>query len=181
MLGVSVQRALPNPKPPTPVTHTEPNTDDPDLVLAWILDGQPEAFEIPPEGSTLRRIASTVRATSEWYGVDPRLIARLIRVESYVDTLAPHPPIMVTVDGERVRTRAVGLGGIVPEIWLGVFPECGEDLRRVRDNVCYTVRVWKWFRDRSPGDLEFALLSYNGCRRGWSCDWYADAIMDVVE
>lgn len=162
------------------VAEVEPEAD-PDSTVAWILSGRPEeGIESPAPSSDLRRLARTVRVTAEWYDVDPRLIARLIYVESLGDSAAVHRPITVVAHGRRVRTRAVGLGGIVPELWLGVFPECGDDLRRIRDNVCYTVRAWTWFRDRNV-DTETALLAYNGCRRGWSCDWYAGAVMEVLD
>ena len=149
---------------------------DADSLVAHLLVGSPASFQGPDK--TLRRMARVVRATSEWYGVDPLRIARLIYVESYADSMALGRSIEVRAHGRTLSTRAVGLGQIVPEIWLGTFPECGGDLVRIRDNVCYTVLVYRWYRDRYPDDPGLALLAYNGCRRGWSCDWYEDAILD---
>ena len=178
LLALTLHPTVHEPAPePVPEAVDSVRPPDADSAVAWILAGRPAVFPAPAADAPLRRIAHTVRATAEWYDVSPTLIARMIAVESGADSAAVHRPITVSVYGQPVRTRAVGLGGIVPELWLGVFPECGQDLRRVRDNVCHTVQVYRWFRARSPDD-ETALLAYNGCRRGWPCDWYADAILE---
>lgn len=171
-----------NPGDPVPVV-AEDETDD---AAAW------EPDPIPPEEVALAQtmtgrdsvrlgdasldVARRVAALSRWYGVDPRLVARLIYVESRGDPDALGPPITIRVRGSLVRTRAVGLGQIVPEIWDGSFPECGRDLTSVRTNVCYTVRVWRHYRERFPGDPTAALLAYNGCVSD-HCAWYAGAVL----
>lgn len=169
------------PPPPLIPTYAEASTADADV--AWVLAGSPTDGFTPPEPCWPARrcpdfyLAHTVRATAEWVGVDPLLIARLIWVESRADSMALGPEIKVRVRGRLVSTRAVGLGQVVPEIWLGVLPQCGDDLYSVRDNVCYTVHIWRYFRDREHPDMVAAALGYNGCRVGWDCDWYADAVL----
>lgn len=155
-----------------------PAPADRDSLVAYVLAGAPEGPWVEPEaGSAEARMARTVRATAEWYDVDPLRIARLIYVESLADTTALGRPIRVRAGDEVVETRAHGLGQIVPELWYGVYPECGPDVATMRTQVCYAVLVWLYYRDRFPSE-RLALLGYNGCRLGWSCDWYADAVMD---
>lgn len=155
---------------------------DMDSLVAYVLAGSPEeGFTAPKPCWPARRcpdfyLAHTVRSLSEWYDVSPTRIARLIWVESRGDSMALGRPIRVRVGDRLITTRAVGLGQIVPELWLGVFPECGTDLHSVRDNVCHTVRIWRYYKDHHHPDINGALLAYNGCRSE-HCDWYDDAIL----
>lgn len=110
----------------------------------------------------LWRIAETIQGTVGWYNrwegwhVDPVIIASIIRHESGGDSAA------VGAVGE------IGLGQIRPELWLGTWPECGDNLYRIRDNVCYTIRIWRWNKTRR-GTLREAALAYNGCHELWPC------------
>lgn len=174
------------PPGPPPVYVMDPLMVPPpdlDSAVASILAGDPDNFTPPRpcwplsrEGCEEWALAHTIRATAEWYGVRPTRIARLIWVESRGDPLAQGRPIRVRVGNRWVWTRAVGLGQIVPELWEGVYPECGQDLFQVRTNVCYTVRIWKYYRQTHHPDLHASLLAYNGCRRP-SCSWYASSIL----
>jgi len=128
------------------------------LELAVILSGR-----VVP-GDEHVRIARTVLGTTFWAGGNPYTAARVIRTESHGDSMA------VSAVG------AVGLGQIRPEVWLGVFPSCGNNLFRVRDNVCYTVHVLNYYMSHWPH--REALLRYNGCRVGWGCEGYANRVME---
>ncbi len=108
--------------------------------------------------------------------IDPRLIANLIRVESAFNPRAVGPPITITINNTPHHTNAIGLGQIVPEFWLGTHPECGSDLFNPLTNICYTVLVYKHYLNKYSSPHR-ALLAYNGCQPGWSCDWYAPEIL----
>lgn len=60
---------------------------------------------------------------------------------------------------------AVGLTQVVPRYWEGIFPECGEDIRRdIYTQICYGARIYHHYLERT-GDPELALYAYNGCTR----------------
>lgn len=122
----------------------------------------------PEHDPFLWDLARDVRREAEAVGARPRAVARIIWVESRADSLAVS------------RVGATGLMQIMPDKWLGAFPECGGDLTAVEDNLCHGVRVWTHYRDMYDGDLRRALLAYNGCRPHWtSCNWYG-GILDGV-
>lgn len=110
-------------------------------------------------------IANKIYGTSQWFPeITYRQLARLVYIESRGDSLAVS------------SVGAVGLGQVRPEIWAGEFPQCGDALRRVRDNLCYTAHILDHYKKRSP-DLHTALLLYNGCKSK-HCEWYARAVAD---
>jgi len=113
-------------------------------------------------------IAKKIYGTTYWHeNVNPELIARLIYIESRSDSLAIS------------SVGAIGLGQIRPEIWLHVFPECGDDLKRVRDNVCFTVKIFKHYQNVASS-LHEALLLYNGCKSS-HCYWYPNAVTKLTD
>lgn len=58
---------------------------------------------------------------------------------------------------------AVGLTQVVPKFWLGVFPECGDDLHgNIYTQICYGARVYMHYLDTWE-DETLALYAYNGC------------------
>lgn len=134
--------------------------------LIYTLTGDPFA-PYGPRNGFVGRLARTIYGTARWEGVDPVLIARLVRAESGLDTTA------VSVIG------ALGLGQIIPEIWRGVFPTCGPNLLSVRDNICYTVKIWKLSIDKHR-DLHEALSAYSGgCRYTGPCSWYVRKVLNL--
>ena len=81
--------------------------------------------------------------------IDPTLLAALVMTESYAD------PRAVSITGAR------GLGQIVPGIWLGSYPKCGDDLFDPRTNICYAAKILRLYIDKY-GDLRYALNRYSG-------------------
>lgn len=148
-----VVRVVPRP----PAVHPETRA-----VADVLADGTPVSADDPH----VVRIARTIRGTARWWDVDPLLVARLVRSESWVDSTAVS------------SVGALGLGQVRPEIWLGAFPSCGQNLLRVRDNVCHTVRILRYYIERAGGDMHEALAGYSGgCRIGGPCEWYVRRIL----
>lgn len=115
-------------------------------------------------------IAEKVYGTAYWISdVDAELVARVIRVESSGDSMAIS------------RVGAVGLGQIRPEVWTDEFPFCGDNLFRVRDNICYTAQILSRYKKRFH-TWENTLLSYVGCRHKHpSCIRYPDKVLYVSD
>ena len=104
------------------------------------------------EELTGRIAASLVREASA-VGVEPRLLLAVLLVENpWLD-----PDI-------RSSVGAVGLMQVMP-VHRGGW-SCGYDLEDIDTNVCLGARVFKHYLDRSDGELERALLRYNGCVTG---------------
>jgi soluble lytic murein transglycosylase-like protein len=87
-------------------------------------------------------------------GVDPRVLAAVVLVENpWLD-----PDI-------RSSEGAVGLMQVMP-FHAGRW-ECGsDDLTDPYVNVCHGARIFRHLLARAGGDLDKALLAYNGCVNG---------------
>ena len=93
--------------------------------------------------------AMLVRNAALLEGIDPELLAAVVMTESYADRHA------ISVTG------AVGLGQIVPGLWHGVYPNCGEDLFNAKTNLCYSSKILRLYIDKSVSLLH-ALNRYSG-------------------
>lgn len=93
------------------------------------------------------RIAAAIDKSSKKYGVDPSLIRAIIKVESNFD------PKVVSSAG------AMGLMQLMPEncTALGIA-----DPLNIEQNIDGGVRHIKEYIDRYNGDIEMALMAYNG-------------------
>lgn len=93
------------------------------------------------------KIAATIDKSATKYGVDPSLIRAIIKVESNFD------PNVVSSAG------AMGLMQLMPEncIALGSV-----DPLNIEQNIDGGVRHIKEYIDRYNGDIEMALMAYNG-------------------
>ncbi|MFW5947708.1 MAG: transglycosylase SLT domain-containing protein [Gemmatimonadota bacterium] len=86
-------------------------------------------------------------------GIEPRLLLAVLLVENpWLD-----PKV-------RSFVGAVGLMQVMP-VHRGGW-SCGRDLEDVDTNVCLGARVFAHYLDRADGDMEKALLRYNGCVTG---------------
>ena len=87
-------------------------------------------------------------------GIDPRLLAAMVLVENpWLDPFAQSP------------VGAVGLMQVMP-FHAGSWG-CGRtDLTHVETNVCHGTKILAEALRRTNGDLDAALLRYNGCRLG---------------
>lgn len=173
----------PQPEPPVPQVTLDPihaPTPEPPYsptqrdLISLFTTGRPDRPVLTPSQDPARwRIARTIEATADWHDVPPRLVARLIWIESRGDSLARSP------------VGATGLMQVMPRYWRGVYPECGagtaRSLRSVRENICYGVKILRHYMDTHPESLREALLAYNGCVTRSRCAWYAPAVMRHTE
>lgn len=99
------------------------------------------------------RVAAALVREARATGIEPRLLLAVLLVENpWLD-----PDI-------RSSVGAVGLMQVMP-VHQGGW-SCGWDLENIDTNVCLGARVFSHYLDRTAGDLEGALLRYNGCVTG---------------
>ncbi len=103
--------------------------------------------------------------------LEPRLLLAVLLVENpWLD-----PEI-------RSVVGAVGLMQVMPvhrSQW-----GCGDDLEDVDVNICHGARIFAHYVQRTGGDLERALLRYNGCVRGTNtpnCHQYPSTVLALAE
>jgi soluble lytic murein transglycosylase-like protein len=84
------------------------------------------------------------------------LVAGIIMQESAVNHTA------VSVAG------AQGLMQIIPSWWIGVYPECGNDLFDPETNICYGTEIFRFFLDEANGNRAEALARYSGQAKNYS-------------
>jgi soluble lytic murein transglycosylase-like protein len=100
------------------------------------------------------RTAVALVRESNGVGLDPRLLLAVLLVEN--------PWLDPTI---RSPVGAVGLMQVMP-FHRGHWDGCEPDLEDVDANICHGVRIFaQYFRD-TGGNVERALLRYNGCVRG---------------
>ena len=97
--------------------------------------------------NTKNRIANAVKKASTKYNVDPNLILAVIRKESYFN------PNTTSSSG------AMGLMQIMPKnaSYLGV-----KNAYNIEENIDGGTKLLKEYIDRYNGDIEMALMAYNG-------------------
>lgn len=100
-----------------------------------------------------RYLAEIVVAHSAVNGLAPDLVAGVILTEN--PWLKPD-----TVNSYG----AVGLMQVVGWLHQGAYPECGDNLTDPQTNVCYGTSLLAGMLERYGGDLDRALLAYNGCQ-----------------
>ena len=102
----------------------------------------------------VRRVALTLVKEGERSGIDPRVLASVVLVEDpWLD-----PDV-------RSEQGAIGLMQVMP-FHAGLW-DCGsDDLTDPATNVCHGARIFREYLARADGDLDRALLRYNGCVRG---------------
>lgn len=102
----------------------------------------------------VRRIALALVREGEAVGIDPRVLTSVLLVENpWLDPSATS------------SVGAVGLMQVMP-FHRGHWACTGEDLTDLDTNICYGARVFENALTRSKGNLDRALLRYNGCVRG---------------
>jgi len=87
-------------------------------------------------------------------GVDPQLLLSVLLVED--PWLDPH---VISPQG------AIGLMQVMPA-HAGAWGCASADLRDLDANVCHGARILAYYLEAAGGDLEVALLRYNGCVNG---------------
>ncbi len=103
----------------------------------------------------VRQVAFALVREGRRAGMDPRVLASVVLVENpWLDTDIKSPQ------------GAVGLMQVMP-FHVGRWPDCpSRDLTDLDANVCYGAHIFKAELARTGGDVDQALLAYNGCVRG---------------
>ena len=135
-----------------------------DVNVAWAAAADYYDREVAPIERVLRR-----------YGAEPELSRRiavaLVREANAVDLeprlllavlLVEHPWLAPEI---RSPVGAIGLMQIMP-VHEGGWSMCGPDLEDVEDNICHGANIFAHYFRRSGGDVDVALLRYNGCVNG---------------
>lgn len=105
------------------------------------------------DGEWVRRIALALVREADQTGLDSRALASVLLVENpWLDPDAVSP------------VGAVGLMQVMP-LHAGEWDCRSSDLRDVEVNICYGARIFAAYLARY-GDLDRALLAYNGCVKG---------------
>jgi len=101
-----------------------------------------------------RRIATSLVREGRRAELAPDLLLAVLLVEN--------PMLDPTA---RSSVGAIGLMQVMP-FHAGNWKPCSGDLRQIETNICYGAQIFKANLQATKGDLERALLRYNGCVRG---------------
>ena len=102
----------------------------------------------------MRRVALSLVREGRKAGVDPRVLASVVLVENpWLDT------DIASSQG------AVGLMQVMP-FHAGKWDCASSDLTDPDVNICHGARIFRSYLARAGGNIDRALLSYNGCVRG---------------
>jgi hypothetical protein len=107
-----------------------------------------------PDADFVRSVAIALVREAGTAGLDPRVLASILLVEN--TGLDP---------GAVSSAGAVGLMQVMP-FHAGSWGCGGDDLTSVAVNLCHGARIFAAYLARHRGDLDRALLAYNGCVRG---------------
>jgi soluble lytic murein transglycosylase-like protein len=100
------------------------------------------------------RIAVALVREANRAGLEPRLLLAVLLVEN--------PWLDPTI---RSPVGAVGLMQVMP-MHRGQWPACEPDLEDIDANICHGARIFASYFNATGGNVERALLRYNGCVRG---------------
>jgi soluble lytic murein transglycosylase-like protein len=106
------------------------------------------------DGHFVRTVSVALVAEGERVGIDPRALASVLLVEN--PWLDPHA---------RSSVGAVGLMQVMP-FHAGRWGCSSSDLTDIETNVCHGARIFAAYLEQHAGDVDRALLAYNGCVRG---------------
>lgn len=116
-----------------------------------------------PDVPLARRIAVSLVREGTHTGLEPRLLLAVLLVENpWLN------PDAVSPVGAR------GLMQVMP-VHRGRWRACGPSLEGVEANICYGARIFAMYMRESSGNIDRALLRYNGCVRGTNtpdCHFY---------
>lgn len=102
----------------------------------------------------VRRVAVALVREARRTQVEPRLLLAVLLVEN--------PWINPTA---RSPVGAVGLMQVMP-FHRGQWKPCAPNLEDVDANICHGARIFAWNLKAAKGNLDKALLRYNGCVNG---------------
>jgi hypothetical protein len=102
----------------------------------------------------VRRVALALVSEGHRSGVDPRVLASVVLVEN--------PMLDADISSSQ---GAIGLMQVMP-FHAGHW-DCGSsDLTDPDVNICHGARIFRNYLARADGNIDKALLAYNGCVRG---------------
>lgn len=102
----------------------------------------------------VRRIAFSLVRNADEVGMDPRALASVLLVENpWLDA------------GAESFVGAVGLMQVMP-FHAGNWECASADLTDLDANICHGARIFAHYLARADGDVDRALLAYNGCVKG---------------
>lgn len=138
------------------------------LVLVASLQGSVVSDILLNHGAPLdraTRVAAEVLRQSNIWDADPLMVTAIISVEN---------PRLVANAISTAGAR--GIMQIMP-LWAeSRLRSCGHDLLHDRTNLCYGVRIWRFYVARHDYSHSKALLGYNGCVRTRGCERYATIV-----
>jgi len=133
-----------------------------DLALRQVEDIYSE--EVAPIAEVLRSYRNDPELTHEIAvalvreahraGLEPRVLLSVLLVEN---------PMLET--RARSFAGAVGLMQVMP-LHRGQWRACRPDLESIDSNICHGAQIFASYLRQSDGDVDRALLRYNGCVRG---------------
>jgi soluble lytic murein transglycosylase-like protein len=101
-----------------------------------------------------RRVAVALSAESRRTDIDSRLLLAVLLVENpWIDPSARSP------------VGAQGLMQVMP-FHRGNWKPCAPRLDDIESNICHGARIFAYYLERENGNIERALLRYNGCVHG---------------
>jgi hypothetical protein len=106
------------------------------------------------DSTWVRRVAIALVKEGHRAGVDPRVLASVVLVEN---------PMLDA--GVRSPQGAVGIMQVMP-FHAGRWDCMSKDLTDPDVNVCHGARIFRDDLERAGGDIDKALLAYNGCVHG---------------
>src|SRR5262245_20841263 len=101
-----------------------------------------------------RRVASSLVKEGRRTGISPEILLAVLLVEN--PDLDP---------GARSSVGARGLMQVMP-LHQGKWRACAPEIDGIENNICYGAQIFRANLRESKGDVEGALLRYNGCVRG---------------
>ncbi len=66
---------------------------------------------------TKQEILSTIESTSKEFGINPLILYALLHTESSMKPYSQHSECIIEVNGKKVKTKAIGIAAIIPELW----------------------------------------------------------------
>ena len=126
---------------------------------------------ISPENRNL--VMESIAKSADKYAVSPLVLYSLIAVESSFRWWIEHPQVSVqSSEGKPVKTRAIGLGGVVFEIWGDKLKEANviatkSDLFLIDKNIAASAFIYSYLKSKplhpkANNPIESGLIRYFG-------------------
>ena len=125
----------------------------------WIYDEEVAPIEAvlrdyKDDAELTRRIAVSLVREAHRANLEPRVLLSVLLVEN---------PMLET--NARSFVGAIGLMQVMP-LHRGQWRACKPDLESVESNICHGAQIFASYLRQSDGNIDRALLRYNGCVNG---------------